>query len=824
MKVSLNWLKKYTRINLSVDALVAAIGAQLGAVEEVIDMHGMYEGIAVVKITEVKPHPNADRLNIYQITNGKEQVQVVSGDQELKVGDKVAWLAPGTTVPITFHTEQPVVLEAREMRGQMSHGMFGSGRELVINDDHERVLVLDTSAAPGTLLAKAYELDDIIIDIENKMFTHRPDCFGIIGVAREIAGIQGKRFRSPLWYTLPKGKIQKPDGEPKSLVVDNQLPALCPAYHTAVISDVQVKPSPLNVQSYLKRVGIRPINNIVDATNYLMYLTGQPLHAFDYDKVAAVDDRKTPALTVRHPKKDETLTLLDGRTIVPHKDAILIASRKKALALGGVMGGQETEIDANTKNIILEAATFDMYSIRRSSMEHGIFTDAVTRFSKGQSAEQTGVVLVEAMDLVRALAGGRISSEFGVAAPTYHSPIDTSVNFINQHLGSHLRPNQMRQLLENVELQVILKQDRLRLASPFWRTDLEIPEDIIEEVGRLFGYDKLRHDLPLRTIAAVQPDSIQAFISSMREYLAAAGNNELQTYSFVSEALLHKTGQNIAEAYKLRNALSPELRYIRTSLTPSLLDKVHANHKAGYGQFGLFEFGKSHSKQEIGEDSLPKERRGLSFLFSADKKTATQYAGAPFYQAKYQLSVLFDQLMITNYSLLPLSELPDVWWLQNLAHLFEPKRAAQVVVDGKPVGIVGEYKSSIQTAFKLPSFIAGFEIHTELLHSLHRPTSLYRPMLRFPAIEQDISFKVKQDVAYGSLKVLLEKQFVDDQRLRVTVLPVDIYQAEKARTYKHFTYRLRLQHHDRTLTMAEVNDIIETTAIEARKQYQAERL
>lgn len=825
MKVSLNWLKKYTKIDLTVDELVAKIGAQLGAVEEVIDLRGKYDGIKIVRITEAKPHPNADRLNIYQASDGTEVVQVVSGDRSLNVGDKVAWIAPGQTIPATHGSATPAVMAAKDMRGEMSHGMFASGRELDMNDDHEGVLKLDADTKPGMLLAKAYELDDVIIDIENKMFTHRPDCFGLIGVAREIAGIQGKKFVSPAWYLLEAGKFLKPDTEVLPLQIKNDIPNLVPEYHAAVIAGVTIGPSPLHMQAYLRRVGIRPLSNVVDATNYLMYLTGQPLHAFDYDKVAKVDGHKTANLTVRLPQKDEKLTLLDGRTIKPYKGAVLICSRKKPIALGGVMGGAETEIDSSTKNIIIEAATFDMFAIRKTSMEHGIFTDAVTRYSKGQSPQQASVVLAEVVDLVRALAGGRLACELGIEAPKPQLSLGVSAAFINERLGSRLRAGQMRQLLENVEMAVSVKGENLRITPPFWRTDLEIAEDIVEEIGRLFGYGKLHQSLPQRNTSPAPQQSIEQLKSAVSKLLAAAGNNQLQTYSFVSAKLFDKTGQDTKPVYRLRNALSPELQFIRTSLLPSLLEKVHANHKAGFEHFGLFELGQSHNKQEIGQDELPRTRLGLSYIISTDQKAAKDKIGAPFYDAKKQLSHLLESLRVQKVTYQPLSGAkPSQWWLKNLAQLFEPKRAALVLAGDVPLGLVGEFKASLRRASKLPDHIAGFELDLGAINGLARPTSTYQPLLRFPATEQDLCFKVAQDTPYDLIEKLIWQHFSADERLRAEVQPVDIFQHATDHEHKQMTYRLRLQHYDRTLTTDEVTAFVAEIADKAHKACGAQKV
>lgn len=853
MRVSVNWLKKYTAIDVPADELVRKIGAQLGAVEEVIDLGARYKGITIVEITQAAPHPNADRLNIYQMFDGKQQVQVVSGDQTLQVGDKVGWIAPGQTVPSTFDSAEPAIMEARPLRGEISHGMFGSGRELGINDDHEGVLKLDTNQPAGTLLAAAYELDDTIIDIENKMFTHRPDCFGLLGVAREATGIQGKQFVSPDWYLHEAHRLLRAEAEPLPFEVTNRIPGLVPAYHLASIRDVEIKPSSLVTQSYLKRVGLRPINNVVDATNYLMYLTAQPLHAFDYDKVVRAGGGKSAHIVVRHPLSGEKLTLLDGRTIEPHSGAMLICSNHTPIALGGMMGGQETEVDRATKNILLECATFDMYTIRRSAMHHGIFTDAVTRFNKGQSPEQCGVVLGEAINALRDWAGGGLASEVTLPAPHSHKTILIDEHFINSRLGTKLTRQAIAHRLGLVEVgsvDTLAKEAKLQIVPPFWRMDLLTPEDIVEEIGRLHGYDSLPQTLPLRSTVAVNPEPIELLNHKICSALRAAGNNELQTYSFVPSKLFTKTGQDSSAAYRLRNALSPELELVRTSLLPSLLEKVHSNHKAGYPQFGLFEFGKTHNKHELAGDSLgvtssplvredmslnggglagqtglPYERLALGYVFSAEPKAATHFAGAPFYQAKYVLDYVLRRLR-TQVTFQPLTNATlHAWWLKNLAVLFEPQRAALIMLDKEPLGIIGEFTSSVRIPLKLPGFIAGFELDRQvLLNAYHHDSSNYQPLSRFPAADQDVCFKVANDVTYGAVEQIMYASLAADQRLRLTITPVSIFRRNDDAARKQLTYHLTLQHHDRTLKTNEVNQLISHMARKVAETTGAERI
>ncbi|HYH36023.1 MAG TPA: phenylalanine--tRNA ligase subunit beta, partial [Candidatus Saccharimonadales bacterium] len=447
MKVSLNAVKRFTDVNLQIDELARLIGARLGAVEEVVNLGAKYKDVAIVKVVSYMKHPNADKLSLCKIDDGGMTkdverdkdglIQVVCGAPNVKEGMLAAWLPPGATVPSTFDKE-PFVLETRELRGKMSNGMLASPKELAFGDSHEGLLVIDTGK-PGDSFAKTYGLDDHIIDIENKMFTHRPDCFGQLGVAREIAGIQHESFKSPEWYLdAPELKPEAQDAKNGlGLELSIKSPDIIDRFITVVVSDVEVKPSPLWLQAYLVRLGVKPINNIVDITNYLMMETAQPLHAYDYDKL------EKPVLGARPAKQGESLKLLGGKIIKLETGDIVITNGDRPIGLGGIIGGAETEVDGKTKNIVLECATFDMNTIRRTAMKHGLFTDATTRFTKGQSPAQKDSIVRKAIELIHELSGGKQSANVihvqSHNAARNRKPLRVSAKFINERLGLKLR-------------------------------------------------------------------------------------------------------------------------------------------------------------------------------------------------------------------------------------------------------------------------------------------------------------------------------------------------------------------------------------------------
>jgi len=817
MKVSLNTVKQFTKVDLPIDELVAKINGQLGGVEEITNLGERYEGAVIAKVLTCKKHPNADKLSVCEIDAGEAKpVQVVCGAPNVRVGMYVVWLRPGSTVPASFGDSEPFVLGSRELRGVMSNGMLASPKELGLGDSHEGILELDPDEQtqvssvikPGAQFATTYCLDDTIITIENKMFTHRPDCFGVLGVAREIAGIQHQAFRSPDWYrNLPSFE----SGDGLELTVKNEAPMVVPRFMAAVIKDVVVKPSPVWLQAELVRLGGKPINNVVDVTNYVMLLTGQPLHAYDYDQL------RGKKLGARIAKEGETVDLLNGKSYTLTTDDIVIVDGDGPVGLGGVMGGAASEVSVLTKNVVLECANFDMYAIRKMSMRHGLFTDAVTRFNKGQSPLQNDYVLALAMQLIGDVAGGELASQVFDAhgAKSIQAPRSVTVNtsFINDRLGLGLSTKEVRTLLENVEFVVdVSKQTNLTVSAPFWRTDIELPEDVVEEIGRLYGYDRLPRELPKRTMSPMSRSARIRLKDKIRRSLSVSGANEVLTYSFVHERVLKGAGQNPADAFRIANALSPDLQYYRLSLLPSLLDKVHANVKNGFDEFALFEIGKGHHKQNMDKYNLPVETELVEMIYSAKRPQP----GAAYYKAQRVLQKLLDDLSI-DASLVPIEKRFDYAGITP----FELSRSAFIkTTDGIVLGVVGELRTSVRKHFKLPDYSAAVTLDIEALETVSATTiSSYQPLSRYPSVSQDLSLKVSAAVWFSDLRATLDKALQETSDIKVSYLPLSIYAGDDA--HRTFTFRLSATSNTSTLTDAEMSGILESVTRAATKAHGA---
>jgi phenylalanyl-tRNA synthetase beta chain len=814
MIVSVNWLKKFVDIDLPIDDLATLIGARLVEIESVESLAEKYKDVIVVRVVECAPVPDSDHLNLTKIDDGGRVqnverdenglVQVVCGAPNVTAGMLAAWLPPESTVPETYGDAEPFVLGARKLRGYMSNGMLASAKELDLFEDHDGIVVVDKDAAPGTGFAEVYELNDYLLDIENKSLTHRPDAFGIIGFAREVAGIQGKPFETPAWlqdldpYIEGTGSIEVPN-------ITIEEPELSDRFEAVVLENVREgATSPLELQTYLARSGVRPISAVVDVTNYMMLLAGRPLHAFDYDKLLAVNNGILD-LRVRAGREGETLELLSGNVINLSTDDIVVANGHAAVSLAGAMGGAETEVDASTTRILLESATFNLYKLRAVQMRHGIFSEAITRFTKGIPAPLGAPVLAEAAKMISQYAGADIASGIGDSYPGKKEQFTVTVHetVVNSVLGTHFSGSDIKELLENVEFGVEANGSDLIVTVPYWRNDIHIPEDIIEEVGRLNGFDSINPVLPSRDFTAVRSSQFDQLRAKLRKTLVRTGANEVLTYSFVHGDVMRKAGQDPATAYRITNSISPDLQYYRQSLMPSLLANIHPNVKAGYDHFALFELNKFHTKLNgLTEENVPKELDGAAFVVASGKKAKS----APFYEAKQYLEYIAQELGLT-FVYEPLEEAANY----PVTQPFEPKRSARVweVTTRERIGVIGEFKKSVQKAFKLSDNVAGFEISPVSLLKLTAGTvPTYEALSKYPGSDRDVTFQVSTDVAYAQVYDAA-KNALKEQSLRATVTPLDMYQPESDDA-KNVTLRFTLGSHDRTLTGEEVNAVMAT--------------
>ncbi len=825
MKISVNLLKQLGKIQQTNEEIVKAIKEHIGEVESFQDLSDDYSDIIVAEIKEKKDHPNADKLGVYQIDTGtKELVQVLAGDKTLTVGDKVAYLKPGAKVPYTIYTEEkPFIIQARDMRGLMSDGMMGSEKELNIGNDHTIVMRLPSDAPVGKPFGEYYDLDDFIIDVENKALTNRGDLFGILGLARELTVIFGKPFVTPAWYTDFTNNLREEKSCLKLNIV-NDAEALCPRYTAITIDNVVVEESPMWLKSILIKLGYKPINNIVDITNYISHLAGQPLHAFDYDKVISNDtnSKNTANITIRMAREGESILGLDGKVHELNDRVLVIADSTNPLAIAGIMGGSETEVDNNTQRLIIECANFDKTNIRKTSMLLGLTTEAGTKYKHAIDPNQCIPVLKETVRMIKELTKATIASDVVDLYPSIfeQKEITLSLSKLNSHLGLNLQAETVTQILTNLEYKIVKQDgDLLTVIAPTWRRDIAIKEDIHEDIGRIYGYNNIEAVLPLRNLTPAKENDIFSLKKKIRQILADSGCNETDTYSFIDIATLSKANLDANKAYKVKNALAPELSLMRTSILPSILTKAQMNLQEGYEKFILFEMNLPHIQGYIDENKLPKEDWHLNSVFtSTEKRNDSAY-----YIAKKYAEKIFDTLNITNVKYTLLSEYSEENLsedIKNSSYMFDPNTSAIITNENVVLGIIGELDNKVKTNFKLPKYSAALDINLNILNTIETKNSAYTEMPKYPESRVDLCVEVGNDVQYQSVYDIIY-QSINNDDIKGNVSCLDIYKAEEKAETRRITYGIAIRNFTKTLTDKDIKAIVENITKKLENKYQA---
>lgn len=807
MLVSLNEIKKLVQIPSDVDTdwLVKLIGSRLVEVEGTIDLSKKYKGIKIVKVVSCEDIPET-HLHLCQIDAGeKETIQVVCGAPNVREGMLAVWLQPGCIVPQTYMKEN-FELGVRKMRGYESNGMLAGLDEIDLGDDHSGIVEIDSKfAKAGDDFAEKFELNDVILDIENKSLTHRPDTFGLIGFAREVAGILGVKFEEPKFkfgsiecFSTGSPEWTKKVRERGGLDIEIRDENLCKRYTGAVF---EVKKagleSALETEKYLTlndvflaKAGMRKISKIVDATNITMLLIGQPLHAFDYDKFVKVGGTDEPKIVVRAAKKGEKLKLLDGKEIeLVEGDDIIICSNETPVALAGAMGGESTEIDENTSKVILESATFSLFNERKMQMAHGIFSEAITRFTKGQPAYNTECGIMRCASMLLKDESEIIAYRDMLNGQCGNDIIEIKVSDINELLGTGYTKGEITETLENVGFIVSDKGEFLNVLAPIWRTDIHIKEDVIEEVGRLRGYDNIPHNLPLRQFVGADKNPMFELKRELRGIMSDRLNaNEVLTYSFVSKDLQEKVGEDFSDSYEIVNSISPELQCFRQSIIPSLIDKMYENIRAGHKEFALYEFNQVTSKKlGLSEEKVPEIENHFALICTGD-----------FYVAKKMLLEAGKRLHIKF-------ELEE----NNVSEFpyFEKVRSAKVILGGETIGVVGEIKGRVLRNFKVKE-ASGFELNLDKIVKAPRDIKANLALSKFPFVERDLTLKVDVKTKYAEVEETILKVLKGIENLVYKMNPVSIYQGEDKNT-RNLSFHISFASSEKTLESEEISGIME---------------
>ncbi len=783
MRIAYNWLKEYIDLELPAEELADRLtlaGVEVEAVERPAGVPG---GVVVGEIVTLGEHPQNRGLLVAGVSSGGGLPrQVVCGARNIAIGKKVPLALPGAVLP----GRGP--LEALEVEGVLSEGMLLSGGELGLEiGPPDGILLLDPPAQPGAALEEVLDLDDRILILD--LTPNRADCLGLLGAAYEVAALTG-------------GVVKHPPAEPREssrdaaalLQVEVQEPALCSRYTARVIEDITVGPSPLWLQLRLLRSGMRPINNVVDITNYVMWEYGQPLHAFDYDLT------RGGKIIVRRGRPDEMLVTLDGNERALDEAVLVIADTAGAVALGGVMGGESTEINPSTRSVLLEAALFDPTSTRRTAGRYNIPSEASKRFERGVNPEWVAEASGRAALLLSELAGGRVLQGLldSNPAPLERRRVSVRPHRINEVLGVKIPPEEVRTILKQLGFTVCEEGRRFAVTVPLRRNDIFLEEDIIEEVARLYGYEKIPATLPRGELVECREELPERLQGLTRETLTACGFNEIITYSFISpealQTLLLPAEDHRLQAIPLNNPLSEEQSVMRTTLLPGLLKTMRDNFNHREMDQLLFEIGAVYLPQRLPLQELPRERLRLSLgatgqLPPPNWHTAPRPAG--FFEVKGAIESLLGRLGI------------EADYLPAERPYLHPARAASIVIAGEEAGFLGELRQQVAKGWDYPQPAIIAELDLELILERARMIPRVTPLPRFPAGLRDIAV-----VAPRSLSAARAERSIYEAGggLVEQVVLFDLYEGAQIPEGKRnlaFTITYRLP--DRTLTEQEIN-------------------
>lgn len=788
-----NWIKDSLDQPDTVADFVRKMSAGGMSVEYTHDIGKRLEGMVVGVIKEVLPHPNADKLRITEVDIGEKVVTIVCGGVNLEVGHRVAVALPGSKV--RWHgAEELTELSVAKVRGVESYGMIAAPEELGFDKlpghDERGPLIWDvteaTEAPAGTSLADALELNDTVFDIE--VTTNRPDAMSIVGLAREAGAVEAGRFHT----SVPSSELRTPNSE-LPLAISVKESELCLRYQAVVMENVTVGPSPWWLQKRLLLAGHRPINNIVDITNYILHELGQPMHTFDYDRLAGGE------IVVRKAKEGETMVALDGETYELSDDHLVIADAKKPVAIAGVMGGLETGTTEKTTRIVLECATFEPVNVRRTARALSLYSDSQQLFEKGLSTEATTPALLRAVQLVEQLAGGRVaSSVIDVREEAYQPllfPFDPKE--VNARIGIEIPvPDQLR-MLESLGFTLQPEGDAYVATVPYWRDhDIEDSVDFTEEIARVYGYHRLPTTLPSTSVEPLPRHPILVWQDRVKVLLSGAGCTELYHYSFASEADLTDWGFAPSDALSFLNPLSVDEKYLRLSLVPSVLRSIERNQGVRPSAL-LFELANVYTPRE---GDLPLEEPHIVIAGYGEGHDLPHVKG------------VFERLMREM-------GIKDITLdREHLSPHWHPGRSAVIKKNGVVLGFFGELAPELQERFGLNHRVALCVLHLAHLVPFASLSKTFVPIPEFPSVKRDVAFVVDRHLEYG----VIEKTLVEVHALLRAVEPFDVYEGPGVDAgKKSMALHLELRSDEHTLGSEEIAEVLSTVKQVLEKEFSA---
>ena len=816
MKVPLSWLKKYVPISISTDELAHRLtmaGTEVGQVQK-IGADWDRDKVIVGRVVKVDSHPNADRLTLPTVDLGNgETMAVVCGAPNVAAGQKIAFAREGARL-FSPRSGELEPLKAARIRGVQSSGMVCSALELGLGEDHEGILVLDDEAPIGTPLADY--LGDAVLDLE--VTPNRPDCLSVLGVAHEVAAITGERVTEPdLSYAEDGPPIE---GQVKIEIADTEL---CNRYTASLITGVQIGPSPRWLQDALVAAGQRPINNVVDITNYVMLEYGQPLHAFDFD---AVRER---TIIVRAARPGEVLVTLDGERRVLSPPMLTIADGVDAVGLAGVIGGTNSEMHDGTTSVLLESANFDPVNTRRTAAELRLSTEASHRFERGIRAELAPLALRRATQLIVQLAGGIASQGIMDLYPGRQEQpsVKISRGRIKQVLGVDFSMAEVKSVLSSLGFEPVRgrpeakvtedrsDKDALWLRVPYWRSDIAIEDDLVEEVARIVGYDTVPTTMMSTSIPHHQLQPMRELKEHLKDLLAASGMREIISYPVTNQEALNRVGvaSNSPQPLKIANPMSGDLEYLRTSLRYGVLEALSSNrHVSQSEDIRIFEIGRVFLPKDNARDrELPDEREMVVGVLSGPRFPASWQApegDLDFFDAKGILELTFGQIGVT------------IGYEPSSDPTLHPGKAARLVSGDRALGIVGEVHPRVLEGLDLgDSPVALFEVDLEALSQVvPQAGRRFHTISRYPESYRDVALLV--DAGTPSARI---QEIIDRHALVLRSGAFDVYSGEGVSSgKKSVAFKVVFQSASSTLTADQVNGAMQEILDQLEREVGAE--
>ncbi|RRD24109.1 phenylalanine--tRNA ligase subunit beta [Fusobacterium canifelinum] len=795
MLISLNWLKQYVDIKESIDEIANAL-TMIGQEVEAIDIQGKDLGNVVIgQIVEFEKHPNSDRLTLLKVNVGEgEPLQIICGAKNHKLNDKVVVAKIGAVLPGNFK------IKKSKIRDVESYGMLCSEAELGFAKESEGIIILPEDAPIGTEYREYMGLNDVIFELE--ITPNRPDCLSHIGIAREVAAYYNRKVKYPMVQMT-----ETIESINTMIKVDIDDKDRCKRYMGRVIKNVKIQESPAWLKSRIRAMGLNPINNIVDITNFVMFEYNQPMHAFDLDKLEG-------NITIRAAKKDEKITTLDGIDRVLKNGELVIADDEKAIAIAGVIGGQNTQIDNETKNVFVEVAYFTPENIRKTSRDLGIFTDSAYRNERGMDVENLNNVMARAVSLIAEVTGGDILSEVidKYVEKPQKAEISLNLEKLNKFIGKKLTYDEVGKILTHLDIELKpLGDGTMLLIPPSYRADLTRPADIYEEVIRMYGFDNIEAKMPVMSIEAGEENINFKMSRIVREILKELGLNEVINYSFIPKFTkeVFNFGDEIIE---IKNPLSEDMAIMRPTLLYSLITNVRDNINRNQTDLKLFEISKTFRNLGTEKNGLAIEDLKIGIILSGreDKNLWNQSkADYNFYDLKGYLEFLLERLNVTKYSLTRLKD-----------NNFHPGASAEIKIGDDSIGVFGELHPNLVNYFAIKReklFFAELNL-TKLLKYIKIKVN-YESISKYPEVLRDLAITLDRDILVGDMIKEIKKKVALIEKIDI----FDVYSGDKIdKDKKSVAMSIVLRDKNRTLTDEDIDTAMNTILELIKEKYNGE--